>query len=404
MRPRCTLAFKTGPLAGRTFSVAAGEKLVIGSGPDCTVRIQDDPTVSATHVLIYYDDESGRVLLKDLGSQYGTARNGKKLKGSIRLRAGDRITVGKLSTFHSSWWNALLASRMTRFSRIATPTGSLPHFARVKNRFKWPLVGALLVGLLAALAFATGRWQQAAVAVPLARAEAKKAARKNLAKQRTASAMSADRRFIWDEIVSISSRFGEQPPSAMDPEFVKEVERNIQELTRNDRHLPVLERKAMYWPLLTKALREKRLPVDLAYVVWVESGFDRMAVSPASAVGLWQLIPDTAREYGLIVDAKRDERTDPWKSSLAAADYITDLLRLFKGQRYLLALASYNTGQMRVQRLALSAVVSHAGGADFWQIRDSLPRETNVYVPRIMAAMIVGRNVERWATPKALAH
>src|SRR4051794_16539214 len=104
MRPRCTLAFKTGPLAGRTFSVAPGETILIGTGPDCAVRLADDPTVGAAHACVHYEADSGNVVLKDLGCEHGTARNGKPVTGATRLRAGDRVTIGKLSTFHSSWW------------------------------------------------------------------------------------------------------------------------------------------------------------------------------------------------------------------------------------------------------------------------------------------------------------
>lgn len=402
MRPRCTLAFKTGPLAGRTFSVAPGETIRIGSGPDCTVRIADDPTVGAVHACIHYQADSGRVILKDMGSEHGTARNGKAVSGTTRLRGGDRVTIGKLSTFHSSWWNALLASRMTRISAIAT--AQLKRGGGSRNGVSGGAVAGA-VGVLLALA-SLGGWRYLGTRPNpgLAKVEAPRAAKPKPAKARPAATMTVDRRFIWDEIVNISGRFGDAPPSAMDPDFVKEVERNIQEMTRSDRHIDVLARKDVYWPILTKGLRERRLPIDLAYVVWVESGFDRTAESPASAVGLWQLIPETAREYGLKVDGSRDERTDPWKSTLAAADYIADLLRLYKGQRYLLALASYNTGQARVQRLQLSTVVSHALGADFWQIRGQLPRETNAYVPRIMAAMIIGRNSQRYPSSKGLSH
>jgi membrane-bound lytic murein transglycosylase D len=180
------------------------------------------------------------------------------------------------------------------------------------------------------------------------------------------------------------------------------VERNIQDFTRRNRHLVMLEKKAKYWPMITRVLKDRHIPAELGYVVWVESQFDPEAVSPVGAAGLWQIMPETAREYGLTVNSERDERFDPQRSTEAAAMYITDLLRMFKSKRYLLALASYNTGQYRVMRSQLGATVSEAGRADFWQIRHLLPKETNMYVPRIMAAMIIGRNARRYEP--AVAH
>ena len=145
-------------------------------------------------------------------------------------------------------------------------------------------------------------------------------------------------------------------------------------------------------------MRRHNLPSELGYVVWVESAFNPVAESPAGAAGLWQFMPETAREYGLTVnfEAKIDERFDPAKSSEAAAQYFRTLLRMFGSDRYLLALASYNTGQNRVERLKIASAVRRSRKADFWHLHDKLPQETVDYVPKIIAAIIVGRNPDRW--------
>jgi soluble lytic murein transglycosylase-like protein len=405
MLGRYALTFKTGPLTGRTFSLGPGECLYIGSGPSCAIRLEDDPTVETVHACVYYD-KTGRIRLKDMGGEHGTARNGRKVKGETRLRAGDRVTVGRLSTFHSSWWNALQSSRMTRMSRFVTKriaAGERDSGQRPKARMVAALLGAALVlggGGFLVWRLASGELGAttralAAKALPRV-ATLRKRAPSDMPRGR-ASALTADRRFIWDEIVSISRRFGDPPPSAMDLGFVKEVEKSIQAFTTRRRYEPVLERKAKYWGTISKLLRSRGLPEEVGYVCWVESGYDPDAESPVGAAGLWQLMPETARQYGLTVEPGRDERRDPQRSTIAAAAYITDLLRMFKSKRYLLVLASYNTGQYRVLRNQLAAAIGDMPSPDFWQIRGSLPQETGRYVPQVMAAMIVGRNVSRWS-------
>jgi membrane-bound lytic murein transglycosylase D len=113
-------------------------------------------------------------------------------------------------------------------------------------------------------------------------------------------------------------------------------------------------------------------------------------------MGPWQFMPETAKEYGLKVGGPKDDRTDLAKATEAAADYFTGLLRMFGTERYLLAVASYNTGQNRVKRFQIASTVNKEKSSDFWHIRSRLPNETAEYVPKFMAAVIIGRNPERW--------
>ena len=207
-----------------------------------------------------------------------------------------------------------------------------------------------------------------------------------------------DRDFIWDEIVNISVRFGETPPSAMDQKFLDKVQGWIVRFTARGYHRELLRRREQYIQPIEDALRARNLPVELGYLVWIESGYDIKALSPVGARGLWQLMPATAREYGLKVDPGRrlDERVDPAKSSRAAADYLSFLMRMFGSQRYLLAIASYNTGQNRVQRSQIATTIKRSRVADFWHLADQLPAETVDYVPKFLAAVIVARNPDRF--------
>lgn len=133
--------------------------------------------------------------------------------------------------------------------------------------------------------------------------------------------------------------------------------------------------------LVLNILEREGLPRELLAVPLVESGFDPFAVSPKGARGLWQLMPDTARRYGLNSDGSFDERLDPLRSTTAAARYLKDLYGLWGD--WALALAAYNAGEGRVGR-ALAASPSR----DFLTLASSglLPRETRQYVPAVLAA------------------
>lgn len=124
---------------------------------------------------------------------------------------------------------------------------------------------------------------------------------------------------------------------------------------------------------------EHGVPAELVNLAKVESGWNRFAVSPKGARGIWQFMPDTARRYGLRVAPGIDERTDPEKSTYAAAAYLQDLHRVFGDWQ--LALAGYNAGERRVQ-----SAQRKAGATDFSKLAGFLPKETQKYVPAVMSA------------------
>jgi len=150
-----------------------------------------------------------------------------------------------------------------------------------------------------------------------------------------------------------------------------------------------LTRGTKYLPMIQDVFQAEGLPLDLAYIPIIESGFKTNALSRASAKGPWQFMRATAIEQGLKHDWYIDERSDPEKATIAAAKYLKKLHRLFDGDWHLV-LAAYNGGMGRVQR-----AINRAGVSDFWRLSGSsryLPRETREYVPLILAAIIVARN------------
>ena len=149
-----------------------------------------------------------------------------------------------------------------------------------------------------------------------------------------------------------------------------------------------LERGSKYLPMIQNVFRAEGLPLDLAYIPIIESGFKTNALSKASAKGPWQFMRPTARENGLKTDWFIDERSDPEKATVAAAAYLKTLHRMFGDWH--LVLAAYNGGLGRVQRAMKGARTD-----DFWSIARTsrfLPRETREYVPLILAAIIVAKN------------
>jgi soluble lytic murein transglycosylase-like protein len=129
-------------------------------------------------------------------------------------------------------------------------------------------------------------------------------------------------------------------------------------------------------------LAREGVPQDLAAVIVVESGGNPFALSPKGARGLWQLMPDTARRYGLRVDSRADDRTDVTKSTTAATRYLRDLYNQFGS--WPLALAAYNTGEHNLQR-----AINRAGSNEFATLSflHYIPDETRNYVPAVLAAM-----------------
>ncbi|MCB9680370.1 MAG: LysM peptidoglycan-binding domain-containing protein [Alphaproteobacteria bacterium] len=156
-----------------------------------------------------------------------------------------------------------------------------------------------------------------------------------------------------------------------------------------------LQRKARYEPMINAELDAAGLPRDLIYLSMIESGFNSYALSSASAGGLWQFIPTTARLYDLQVDFWLDERRDPEKATRAALAMLSSLHNRF-GDWYL-AFAAYNTGPARIAR-ALDRAESDGGKVDYWALleQDLLHRETEGYVPKIIAAMIIAKHPERY--------
>jgi membrane-bound lytic murein transglycosylase D len=152
-----------------------------------------------------------------------------------------------------------------------------------------------------------------------------------------------------------------------------------------------LSRSTRYVALMKEILKENGVPEEMVYVAMIESGFSFQARSRAKAVGYWQFIGGTARRYGLKMNRLVDERRDPIASTQAAAQYLKGLYNLF-GQ-WELALAAYNVGENRVQKVIMSSYTR-----DYWEMarRRMLPEETLNYVPKYIAASLIAMDPAKY--------
>jgi len=152
-----------------------------------------------------------------------------------------------------------------------------------------------------------------------------------------------------------------------------------------------LSRSGKYSDMMRTILAKYGMPGDLVYLALIESGFSPLAYSVARAAGPWQFIARTGRRYGLRVDWWTDERRDYEKSTHAAASYLKDLYGMFDS--WPLAAAAYNCGEGKILR-----AVSRYKTEDYAKLirYRYLSRETKDYVPKMLAALTIAKDPEKY--------
>src|SRR5215813_10222885 len=153
-----------------------------------------------------------------------------------------------------------------------------------------------------------------------------------------------------------------------------------------------LQRSGRYRQMVEKIFKEEGVPLDLMWLAQAESVWKPNALSRAAAKGIWQFVPSTGSRYGLVQTTWIDDRSQPEKSTRAAARYLRWLHDHFAGD-WLLAMAAYNSGENRVD-----SAIAKCGYADFWELyrRGLLPQETRNYVPCILSIIIISKNQKRY--------
>ena len=140
-----------------------------------------------------------------------------------------------------------------------------------------------------------------------------------------------------------------------------------------------------YFPIIEEEFTNAGIPIEIRTLAIVESGLNPVAKSGKSAVGIWQFMPATGKEFGLEINSMVDERCNPRLASRAAAQYLKRMYNIYGD--WTLAIAAYNCGPGRVNRaLSSSGVSLEDAGRLFWDIYEYLPTETRGYVPLYMGA------------------
>lgn len=175
--------------------------------------------------------------------------------------------------------------------------------------------------------------------------------------------------------------------SPIELKFDAEVRENIKSYTTygykgTER---IIGNTVLYFPIFEEVLQQYNLPDQLKYLTIVESKLNPHANSKAGAVGLWQLMPATARELGLNIGSYVDERRDPHKSTAAAAKHLKDMYNSFGDWQ--LAIAAYNSGAGNVRK-----AIRLSGSSKYAKLKSYLPRETQKYLSRFVAASYIAEN------------
>ncbi|RLD32426.1 MAG: lytic transglycosylase [Bacteroidetes bacterium] len=158
---------------------------------------------------------------------------------------------------------------------------------------------------------------------------------------------------------------------------------NLYAVKKKDLTAKMLGLAEIYFPMFEEILDKYDMPLEIKYLAIVESALNPAAGSRAGAKGLWQFMYGTGKVYGLKVSSMVDDRYDPYKSTVAACEHLTDLYDIY--QDWSLALAAYNSGAGNVNR-----AVRRAGGTkNYWAVWPFLPRETRGYVPAFIAVNYV---------------
>lgn len=168
---------------------------------------------------------------------------------------------------------------------------------------------------------------------------------------------------------------------SMDIRYDPVIARHLSRYTGRNRRMTerALGRYARRYDYFRDVFRKYGVPEELTALCIVESAVTPTAVSPAGAVGMWQIMPSTARQYDLLVDGTTDERKDVERSTDAAARILRDLHR--KLGSWPLALMGYNCGGEAVRRAQIRA----GGSSDPWEVLPFLPSETQAYLPAFLA-------------------
>lgn len=204
---------------------------------------------------------------------------------------------------------------------------------------------------------------------------------------------------ITSGITGISREFGYPGDIDVPVNFKKRVAHYIRYFSENENgsrfYLRAMSRGSQYLPMIKRILKEKHLPLSLAYLPAIESGFNPNARSRAGAMGMWQFMRGTARMYGLKITRSKDERSNAVKSTYAAAEYLNDLLAMFGMEDPFLGICAFNAGEGKI--LNALRKISYTERS-FWTLvnKNLLKSETDEYIPQFIAVILMANNPDKY--------
>ncbi|HUC79984.1 MAG TPA: lytic transglycosylase domain-containing protein, partial [Flavisolibacter sp.] len=168
--------------------------------------------------------------------------------------------------------------------------------------------------------------------------------------------------------------------SKLNPKAISFVEDYMEDEGENLNRLKISGKR--YFTIIEAALEKRALPTELKYLAVIESELKTGATSVKGAAGPWQLMPETARDLGLKVNGRVDERRDYYKSTYAAARYLAYLYDLYED--WLLVIAAYNGGPGKV-----NTAIKKSGSRNFWELQYHLPAESRKHVKKFIATHFI---------------
>jgi hypothetical protein len=408
----------------------------LGRNPRNTIALPaDNRCVSGYHALIYV--MPNKLLLQDMQSTNGTFVNNMKIEDECDIKIGDVIGLGMsgprfrvvrgngadgaggdgadvnvMPRHHDMGDPQTLDSPVSPTITMKTPVTPVIAPATPAVTVKKPVVPKYIIGavvaavvLTALILVASFTSGGAGKTKPLASPSSKFTFKRgepsagDIDEDFDSVSISAGLPVVEARIDAILRRFGEHDYQ-IPPEMIERIKYYLGQYTGPMKRIVAtyMERRKQYFPMIRRVFAEKNIPLDLAYVSIIESGLDPDALSRAGAKGLWQFMPKTARDYGLEVSAQRDERTDPEKSTYAAAAYFKDLIAIFGSKSsVMLCMAAYNAGEARIIG-ALKRINDPVNNRDFWYLykKKWLAEETNEYIPQILALIIISEHLEEY--------
>jgi|GEM_PF-4525302 len=337
---------------------------------DTNNLIITDPYVSRKHCQISYIQN--KYYLEDLNTPNGTFLNWDKVNKPVELFSGDIITLYN-NNIGPKFKVILDCTRSADYKEINTDINKNKS-SIIKKAIATKYFNIILAGIIITfIILMTGGLLL----------------RKTLMKK-------LNNRIMGNKVYRIMEKYGEKE-FKIDEDFMNKINAYINKYKNSEDYKMGLERRKKYQKMIEDIFTDNNIPVDLSYIAFVESYYNTKAYNPQSgARGMWQFMAPTARQYGLIVNKKIDERIDPEKSTVAAARYINDLLSIFGVKSYMLTLAAYNAGD-GVLRASLREIEDPLNHRNFWYLykNNLIPEETKEYVLKVIALMILCEENEK---------